>query len=167
MKNINDSVSKLEEIKKLFDSELITENDYQELKESVFSDYIIENNKNKPHKEVESPKEIKSAKRYYGWFVLYLLLNLGFHFAPSKMLFFPKDHFTFSNTILTDDDINSIISRYNNAGITEKTIILQDPLINKLFEKGLIIPEAPKPAPESTPSANQLPNESNNYEQGD
>ena len=163
MKNINDSVSKLEEVKKLFDSGLITENDYKELKESVFSDYITDNNNNKPQKGVESPKAINSTSRYYGWFVLYLLLNLGFHFVPSKMMIFPKDHFTFSNTILTDDNVNSIISRYNNAGITEKTIILQDPLINKLFEKGLIIPEAPKPAPESPSSANQ----SNNYEQGD
>jgi uncharacterized protein YqgQ len=137
MKNVNDSVSKLEEVKKLFDSGLISEKDYQELKETVFSDYITDN-KLKVKPELLKITEVKSTVKYYRWFVLYLLLNLGFHFVPSKMMLFPKDHFTFSNTIITDENINSIISRYNNAGVTEKVIMLQDPLINKLFEKQII-----------------------------
>jgi hypothetical protein len=51
---------------------------------------------------------------------------------------FPKDHFSFSNTFIFQDDIDKLTDRYNNASFFEKQAINQEPLMRKLREKGII-----------------------------
>lgn len=80
---------------------------------------------------------IKIEKQYY-YTLLFVFFYISFHIVPSRLSIFPKDHFTFSDTIIFESDINKIFSRYNNASAMEKQIILQNPLINKLFEKDIL-----------------------------
>jgi hypothetical protein len=63
---------------------------------------------------------------------------LSFHIIPSRLKVFPKDNFTFSNTIITEDDISGLIQRYNNATFFEKAAIRNEALPKKLIEKGII-----------------------------
>ena len=51
---------------------------------------------------------------------------------------FPKEHFTFSNTFVVQNDIDNIIKRYNNANLFEQQAIRQEPLAKKLIEKKII-----------------------------
>lgn len=84
----------------------------------------------------------KSRKSYVGWiifFVIVLGLTLPFHYVPSAMRMFPKDHFTFKHTIITQKDIDKIIDRFNNASILEQTSINNDPFIRTLREQGIIV----------------------------
>ena len=52
--------------------------------------------------------------------VLLLGLTLPFHYIPTRMTMFPKNGLTFSYTLITEEDIESIITRYNNASFFEK-----------------------------------------------
>jgi hypothetical protein len=68
-----------------------------------------------------------------------LLFFLSFHIVPSKLMIFPKDNLSFSNTFITKDDINDLLRRYNRAtNIFEQQAIRQEPLMRKLMEKGII-----------------------------
>jgi gliding-associated putative ABC transporter substrate-binding component GldG len=71
-------------------------------------------------------------------FVLILGATLPFHYIPSGLIMFPKDHFSFSNTFIFQDDIDKLTDRYNNASFFEKQAINQEPLMRKLREKGII-----------------------------
>jgi hypothetical protein len=53
-------------------------------------------------------------------------------------MIFPKDNLSFSNTFVTQDDINDLLRRYNNAIFFEQQTIRQEPLMRKLMEKGII-----------------------------
>ncbi len=88
-------------------------------------------------KKNNNSNEIKISNYYIITIVICFFL-LSFHFVPSKLYVFPKDHFTFSNTLILESDIEKIIDRYNNANLMERQIILQNPLINQLFEKGFL-----------------------------
>lgn len=52
---------------------------------------------------------------------------------------FPKEHVTFSDTFITQKDVNVLIDRYNNASFLERNAIEQEPLVRKLREKKIII----------------------------
>lgn len=85
--------------------------------------------------------EKKKMNPYIKWGVvvfIFLGLSLPFHYVPEKGMMFPKEHLTFSNTIITSSDINELIERYNNASFIEKRAIREEPLVRKLMEKGLI-----------------------------
>lgn len=87
-------------------------------------------------------KFIKSSKKPT-YLIVFLVVLLGatlpFHYIPSKLMVFPKNNFTFSNTIITEEDINQIIKRYNSANIFEQTALNNEPLVRKLREVGVIV----------------------------
>lgn len=87
-------------------------------------------------------KFIKSSKKPT-YLIVFLVVLLGatlpFHYIPSKLMVFPKNNFTFSNTIITEEDIDQIIERYNSANIFEQTALNNEPLVRKLREVGVII----------------------------
>ena len=76
-------------------------------------------------------------------FLLLLILGatLPFHYVfshGSLAAVFPKSNLTFSNTIITQEDIDNLVRRYNNAGLLEQAAMEQDPLIKKLKENDFI-----------------------------
>ena len=71
--------------------------------------------------------------------VAILALTLPFHYIPSRMMMFPKSNLTFSYTIISEDDINSIIERYNNASLFQRIAMNNEPIIRKLMEKGILL----------------------------
>lgn len=71
--------------------------------------------------------------------VIVLIFLLSFHIVPSRMMIFPKNTLTFSHTFITESDISDIIDRYNNASFIQKHAMSDEPLIQKLMEKGIII----------------------------
>ncbi|KAA6302547.1 MAG: hypothetical protein EZS26_001379 [Candidatus Ordinivivax streblomastigis] len=73
--------------------------------------------------------------------VLILIATLPFHYIPDRSMVFPKENLTFSNTIITEDDIVRLIVRYNNASLFEQQAIMQEPLHRKLIENGVIVNE--------------------------
>src|SRR5690554_2181727 len=75
------------------------------------------------------------------WITLIILIigaTLPFHYVPSRAMVFPKESLTFSNTFISQADIDRLIDRYNNAGLIEKITIRQEPLVKKLLETGVI-----------------------------
>lgn len=60
-------------------------------------------------------------------------------FYQNDFTMFPKNQITFSNTVLTDEDIEGLIKRYNDASLYERQAINNEPLMRKLKEKGIII----------------------------
>ena len=81
-----------------------------------------------------------------GWFLLILIIlivgaTLPFHYVFSNGSLadvFPKDNLTFSNTFITQQDIDDLIKRYNDAGLIDKLSMRQDPLYKELMEHGII-----------------------------
>lgn len=67
-----------------------------------------------------------------------VFLTLPFHYIPSQLKVFPKDHLAFSHTIITQNTINKLIARYNSASVIEQNAIQNEPLMRKLIEKGII-----------------------------
>ncbi len=86
-----------------------------------------------------------SNNHYVAWiiFILVILgLTLPFHYVPSQLRMFPKEHFTFKNTIITEEDINKIIETYNNASnIFEQNTFNNDPFIKTLREQEILVTE--------------------------
>jgi len=78
-----------------------------------------------------------------GWIIgvvgVILFATLSFHIIPERLMIFPKEHLSFSNTFITKSDVEKLIDRYNNASLMEKLAIQQEPLVRKLMEKGIII----------------------------
>jgi hypothetical protein len=70
--------------------------------------------------------------------ILLIFITLPFHYVPQRFMAFPKDNFTFSNTLILQSDIDNSLKRYNEASIIEKMTIINDPLFKKLKEKELI-----------------------------
>ena len=92
----------------------------------------------------ESPKT-ESKSSYKGWIIIILIIlgaTAPFHYVPSRMKVFPKDNLTFSNTFILEEDIYDIKERYNSANIFEKYHIRQEPLVKKLLEKKLLVPQS-------------------------
>lgn len=102
---------------------------------------------------IETNQNIKNEKNsknpYLKWIIriaVVLIIILPFHYIPSRMMMFPKNSLTFSYTIITEDDINSIIERYNNASFFERQAINNEPIVRKLREKGIIVEKDSKNA---------------------
>ena len=72
---------------------------------------------------------------------LVLLATLSLHCVVlyDDIQIFPKDNFTFSNTLITQDDVSQIIRRYNESNFIGKIAIRNEPVVKKLFEKGIIM----------------------------
>ena len=93
------------------------------------------------NQNVQTEKQKKKMNPYvkYGIILIaFLLLTLPFHYVPAHMMMFPKDNFTFSNTLIFQSDIDALLKKYNDASIFDKMTIVNEPLFKKLKEKGLI-----------------------------
>lgn len=134
------TADKLKEIKELEEKNSITRKEYEALRDEILHDESV-NKFNKKQNNTEQMNKytiIKFSNEYITFFVI-LFLTLSFHVIPSRLTIFPKDHLSLSNTVIFESDVNKLISRYNNASVMERTIILQDPFINKLFEKDILV----------------------------
>ncbi len=82
------------------------------------------------------------AKPAYGVWLsaigILLFLTLPFHYVPGELRMFPKEHFTFSNTFISKEDVDALLKRFNEASILERSKIMDEPLFKKLSEKGII-----------------------------
>ena len=82
---------------------------------------------------------------YTGWIaiiIIILILTLPFHYfigRDDNFSIFPKNQITFSNTFITQEDIEELIKRYNDASLYEKQAMNSEPLVRKLREKGLLV----------------------------
>ncbi len=91
-------------------------------------------------------KSIKKNKNpYMIWIMIIaivLILTLPFHYIPSQMRMFPKKTLTFNYTIITEDDIEGFVERYNNARKSLDFLKIQEirdePVVKKLMEEGII-----------------------------
>jgi len=84
-------------------------------------------------------KEKKTSGKGFIIFAFVLLvITLPFHYVPSHLKVFPKNRITFSHTIITQEDIDNLIIRYNNASIFEKKTIRNEPFFRKLMEEGIL-----------------------------
>lgn len=77
--------------------------------------------------------------RYVIIIAIGLLITLPFHYVPQQLMVFPKDHFTFEYTIITQEDIEKIIERYNKSNFMEKAAMNNEEIVRKLKEHGLIV----------------------------
>jgi hypothetical protein len=93
----------------------------------------------------QETQKTENKSSYKAW-IIFVLIIIGatapFHYVPSKMKVFPKDNLTFSNTFILEEDIYEIKERYNSANIFEKYHIRQEPLVKKLLEKKLLVPQS-------------------------
>ena len=128
---------KLKKIKELVDSNTITYSEYYDLKREI-EENSTQNKKNNFNSNEENTVFIKLKRKHYISLCL-LVFYLSFHIVPSEFAIFPKDHFTFSNTIILQSDIDKIIDKFNDTDGLGRIIMLQNPLINKLYEKGILV----------------------------
>lgn len=135
METVND---KLKKIKDLVDSNLITNEEYYKLRGEILEEESTLNSKNRINNSEEGNSIFIKIEKKYLYSFLILFFYLSFHIIPTRIAIFPKDHFTFSDTFIFESDINNVIDRYNKASLMERQMILQNPLINKLFEKGIL-----------------------------
>jgi len=71
--------------------------------------------------------------------IIVLITTLPFHYVfQDGIKIIPKDNFTFSNTFVTQHDIDKIIKRYNDESFFGKLEIKKEPLIKKLFENDIL-----------------------------
>jgi hypothetical protein len=95
-----------------------------------------------PPKPLSFEERILRGLKYGIVLIVLLISTLSFHFVFNKWLFpdiFPKEHLTFTNTFVTQSDINKLIRRYNDSSPLERVASKQAPLFKKLMEKGYII----------------------------
>jgi hypothetical protein len=95
-------------------------------------------------KEVVQPTEksnsSKSGLIYLVIFVLLILFaTLPFHYYLTNFKVFPKDHLTFSNTFITEEDVNDCIKKFEDASLFEKVSLLNDSFIKKLIENNILV----------------------------
>lgn len=89
-----------------------------------------------------NPSPSKTYKLHFSILIIILLMTLPFHYVPSEMKVFPKDNLTFSYTIITKEDIDKILKRYNECEtIFQQQSIRTEPLFRKLSDQGLISDE--------------------------
>ena len=118
----------------------------------VNGDYLNEgkhineiNQMTKKELKVEPPKS--PYHRYIKWGVIImvvLLLTLPFHYVPTELKMFPKDHLSLDNTFIFQSDIDHLIERYNKGDVLEKLSMMNEPLYKKLVEEDIIYREPSK-----------------------
>ena len=72
-------------------------------------------------------------------FVLSLFATLPFHYMITKGKVFPKDNLTFSYTFITENDVDQLLQRYNDANLVERYTIRNEPLFRKLAQVGILV----------------------------
>lgn len=92
------------------------------------------------NKEQLKPKNKKNNSfKLLVTLIIILLLTLPFHYVPSQLMVFPKDNLTFSYTIITQEDIDNLLKRYNDCeNIFQQQSIKTEPLFRKLSDQGII-----------------------------
>jgi len=107
---------------------------------SVYGIKLLVEKEQKPDESKPNNQDKKNS--YFKWaliFFIIIVLTLPFHYIPSRGMVFPKNSLTFSYTIITEYDINSIIERYNNSSFLERQAMNNEPVVRKLMEKGIIV----------------------------
>jgi len=95
--------------------------------------------------EEESEEQILKIKKRSNSIIILsliglLVFTLSFHIflGNDGFTIFPKSYFTFSNSIITQSDVNQLIDKYNNATLFERASMQNDPFFKKILEKELI-----------------------------
>jgi hypothetical protein len=71
--------------------------------------------------------------------IFLMVIALAFHFVPSQMKMFPKENLTLSKTILSQDDIEKAIERYNNSmDIFGQRPEVEERFVLTLLEYGIV-----------------------------
>ena len=70
--------------------------------------------------------------------VIFIGLTLPFHYLPYHGRVLVKANLTFKNTIVTNNDIEGIVKRYNNSNFMQQVQMRQDPFIQTLMESGVL-----------------------------
>ena len=52
---------------------------------------------------------------------------------------FAKDNLTFNNTFITTYDLEQIKRHFNESNMFEKELIVQEPLVKKLIDNGVLV----------------------------
>lgn len=94
-------------------------------------------------KPVQLKKSVMSSKKGYQtlWIVLFvgLLLTLPVHYAPEYGKVFLKETRSFKNTIITEEDVDRIITEYNHTkSLAGRAALASSPLCRTLREQGII-----------------------------
>ena len=63
---------------------------------------------------------------------------LALHIAPEYGKVFWKENLTLQHTIVTESDVKSLVTRFNNASYREKTQMNNDPFMRALEKAGII-----------------------------
>ena len=71
-----------------------------------------------------------------------LLILLNYHIYTDGFYFFKKQSMSFSNTFISDEDIEAIKIRYNKSSYQEKQTMQNDLLFQRLIEEKILIFEA-------------------------
>ena len=102
----------------------------------------MNSNKNVEELTVIQETGENNSRSNYNWIITLIIilgLTLPFHYVPSELKMFPKDNLSFSNTIITQKDVDNLLERYNSCeSIFQQQIIAEEPLFKKLNERGLI-----------------------------
>jgi len=108
---------------------------------------IVEKNEHPPifdFKTNKEPSEKKKGLNYalpgipIGSIILILIATLPFHYVPSRSKVFAKDHLTFEYTFITEEDIDHLIRKYNDASFIEKLSLENVPLYKSLIDNGIL-----------------------------
>ena len=63
-----------------------------------------------------------------------------FHIMPDyDNIIFPKEHFSFANTVISRSDVRHLIDRHNNAAEMERMMIRQEYIHKRLIEFNIIV----------------------------
>jgi hypothetical protein len=111
---------------------------------AVVYELFAPRNKDNPIDDNNEEKRYEGKKRSSSIIILsiigLLIFTLSFHIVLGSDAFtiFPKSYFTFSNSIITQSDVNQLIDKYNNATHFERVSMQNEPFFKTLMEKGLI-----------------------------
>jgi hypothetical protein len=107
-------------------------------------EFFSPRNKDNPIIDNDEEKIHEGKKRSSSIIILsligILIFTLSFHIflGCDAFTIFPKSYFTFSNSIITQSDVNQLIDKYNNATLFERVSMQNEPFFKKLVEKELI-----------------------------
>ena len=111
---------------------------------AMIYEFLAPSNKENTIDEESEEKILKIKKRSSSIIIIsligLLIFTLSFHIFLGSDAFtiFPKSYFTFSNSIITQSDVNQLIDKYNNASLFERVPMQNEPFFKKLVEKELI-----------------------------
>lgn len=81
---------------------------------------------------------VKKSSNGLMWIVVIIFIlmciTLPFHYVPEELMVFPKDNLTFKYTIITSDDIEKLINRYNNSSFLQRQAMINEPIFHALME---------------------------------